>query len=82
LQDIAHADGDLVDISIKANFKSLGAKYGKAVQEVAQLIQAADAPALVRKLRTEPSETIGSFNIFGRFGSNRGSSKWLDGGKS
>ncbi|MEY4412212.1 MAG: hypothetical protein RL560_471, partial [Actinomycetota bacterium] len=48
LQDIAHADGDLVDISIKANFKSLGAKYGKAVQEVAQLIQAADAPALVR----------------------------------
>ena len=63
LQDIAHADGDLVDISIKANFKSLGAKYGKAVQEVAQLIQAADAPALVRKLRTEPSATIGSFTI-------------------
>ena len=63
LQDIAHADGDLVDISIKANFKSLGAKYGKAVQEVAQLIQAADAPALVRQLRTEPSATIGSFNI-------------------
>ena len=63
LQDIAHADGDLVDISIKANFKSLGAKYGKAVQEVAQLIQAADAPALVRKLRTEPSATIGNFNI-------------------
>ena len=63
LQDIAHADGDLVDISIKANFKSLGAKYGKAVQEVAQLIQAADAPALVRQLRTGPSATIGSFNI-------------------
>ena len=63
LQDIAHADGDLVDISIKANFKSLGAKYGKAVQEVAQLIQTADAPALVRKLRKEPSATIGSFNI-------------------
>jgi isoleucyl-tRNA synthetase len=63
LQDIAHADGDLVDISIKANFKSLGAKYGKAVQEVAQLIQAADAPSLVRQLRTEPSATIGSFKI-------------------
>ena len=63
LQDIAHADGDLVDISIKANFKSLGAKYGKAVQEVAQLIQAADAPALVRQLRTEPSATIGNFKI-------------------
>jgi isoleucyl-tRNA synthetase len=63
LQDIAHADGDLVDISIKANFKSLGAKYGKAVQDVAQLIQTADAPALVRQLRAEPSATIGNFTI-------------------
>ena len=63
LQDIAHADGDLVDISIKANFKSLGARYGKAVQDVAQLIQTADAPALVRQLRAEPSATIGNFTI-------------------
>jgi isoleucyl-tRNA synthetase len=27
LADIADADGDLVDVSVKANFKSLGAKY-------------------------------------------------------
>jgi isoleucyl-tRNA synthetase len=63
LEDIAHADGDLVDISIKANFKSLGAKYGKAVQDVAKLIAASDATALVKGLRTTGSATLGDFAI-------------------
>ena len=63
LEDIAHADGDLVDISVKANFKSLGAKYGKAVQDVAKLIAAADATSLVKGLRSTGSAKLGNFDI-------------------
>jgi isoleucyl-tRNA synthetase len=63
LEDIADADGDLVDISVKANFKSLGAKYGKAVQDVAKLISASDATALVKGLRTVGSAKLGDFEI-------------------
>ena len=59
LQDIATADGDLVDISVKANFKSLGAKFGGAVQEIAKAISAADAPSLVKLLRTEGQAPLG-----------------------
>jgi isoleucyl-tRNA synthetase len=63
LDDIAHADGDLVDISIKANFKSLGAKYGKEVQEVAKLVATAEATSLVKQLRTTGAATLGSYAI-------------------
>jgi isoleucyl-tRNA synthetase len=63
LQDIADADGDLVDVSVKANFKSLGAKYGKAVQDVAKLISATDATELVRTLRRSGSTQVGEFEI-------------------
>ena len=63
LADIADADGDLVDVSIKANFKSLGAKYGKAVQDVAKLIASADAVSLVKQLRTEKSAALGDFAL-------------------
>jgi isoleucyl-tRNA synthetase len=63
LEDIADADGDLVDISVKANFKSLGAKYGKAVQDVAKLIGATDATTLVKKLRSEGSVEVGQFTL-------------------
>jgi isoleucyl-tRNA synthetase len=63
LEDIAHADGDLVDISIKANFKSLGAQYGKSVQDVAKLIAAAEPVALVKILRAQATTTLGDFEI-------------------
>jgi isoleucyl-tRNA synthetase len=63
LADIADADGDLVDISIKANFKSLGAKYGAEVQSVAKLIAATDATQLVKTLRGEKSAVVGDFAI-------------------
>lgn len=63
LADIADADGDLVDVSIKANFKSLGAKYGKEVQAVAALIASADAVALVRELRSQSATTLGEFTL-------------------
>ena len=63
LADIADADGDLVDISIKANFKSLGAKFGGAVQEIAKAIAASDATSLVKTLRASGTTTLGSWEI-------------------
>lgn len=63
LADIADADGDLVDISVKANFKSLGAKYGADVQAVAKLVASADAPSLVRNLRRDKTALLGAFEI-------------------
>ena len=63
LEDIANADGDLVDISVKANFKSLGAKYGKAVQEIAKLIADADATTLVKTLRKDGASRLGDFAL-------------------
>jgi isoleucyl-tRNA synthetase len=63
LADIADADGDLVDVSIKANFKSLGAKYGKSVQDVAKLVAVAEPVALVKTLRAQATTTLGEFEI-------------------
>ena len=63
LEDIASADGDLVDISVKANFKSLGAKFGGAVQEIAKAIAATDATALVKTLRGAGSTMVGTWDI-------------------
>jgi isoleucyl-tRNA synthetase len=63
LQDIATADGDLVDISVKANFKSLGAKFGGAVQEIAKAIAATDATTLVKTLRSAGTTTVGTWQI-------------------
>jgi len=63
LEDIASADGDLVDISVKANFKSLGAKFGGAVQEISKAIAATDATTLVKTLRAAGSTTVGTWEI-------------------
>ncbi len=63
LADIADADGDLVNISVKANFKSLGAKYGKEVQEISKAIAATDATALVKTLRTTASTKVATWEI-------------------
>ena len=63
LEDIANADGDLVDISVKANFKSLGAKFGGAVQEIAKAIAASDATVLVKTLRSTGATTVGTWEI-------------------
>jgi isoleucyl-tRNA synthetase len=63
LEDIASADGDLVDISVKANFKSLGAKFGGAVQEISKAIAATDATALVKTLRAAGTTSVGSWEI-------------------
>ena len=63
LADIADADGDLVNISVKANFKSLGAKYGKDVQEISKAIAALDATTLVKKLRSSASTKVATWEI-------------------
>ena len=63
LEDIASADGDLVDISVKANFKSLGTKFGGAVQEISKAIAATDATVLVKTLRAAGSTTVGIWEI-------------------
>lgn len=63
LADIQDADGDLVDISVKANFKSLGAKYGKSVQEIAKAISASDAPLLVKTVRANGSAQVGGVAV-------------------
>jgi isoleucyl-tRNA synthetase len=61
LADIADADGDLVDVSVKANFKSLGAKYGSDVQAIAKLIAASDATSLVRTLRKDKTTVLATW---------------------
>ena len=63
LADIADADGDLVNISVKANFKSLGAKFGKEVQDISKAIAATDATALVKTLRTTGSTKVATWEI-------------------
>jgi isoleucyl-tRNA synthetase len=63
LEDIANADGDLVDVSVKANFKTLGAKFGGAVQEIAKAIAGVDQTKLVKLLRTQGSTSIAEWTI-------------------
>ena len=48
----------LVSISIKANFRSIGARYGADVQSIAAAISASDAALLVTELRRAGSYTI------------------------
>jgi isoleucyl-tRNA synthetase len=56
--DISAAGADLVDISIKANFKSLGAKYGGDVQAIAAKIASLNAADLVKGLRVTATATV------------------------
>ena len=58
LEDIAAASGDLVDVSVKANFRSLGSKYGAAVQEIALLIALEPAANLVAEIRRNESNGL------------------------
>jgi isoleucyl-tRNA synthetase len=58
IADISAAGADLVDISIKANFKSLGAKYGADVQAIASKISSLNAADLVKGLRVSQSAPI------------------------
>jgi isoleucyl-tRNA synthetase len=50
--------GDLVDVSVKANFRTLGKRFGKGTPPVAQAIADADAAALVAALRAAGTATV------------------------
>ena len=58
LEDIANADEDLVSISVKANFRTLGTKFGGEVQAIAKAITGADATALVKSLRISGNGSV------------------------
>ena len=58
LDNIAGADGDLVDVSVKANFRSLGAKFGGQVQAIAKAIADVAPTELVAKLRATNSYAL------------------------
>lgn len=69
LDGIHVAGKDLVDISIKANFRTLGTKYGADVQSIAKQISSADAVAMVKQLRSSNNydlavEVSGTSKIF------------------
>jgi isoleucyl-tRNA synthetase len=63
LEDIASADGELVDISIKANFRTLGTKFGGAVQDIAKAISAQNPTELVSTLRSNSSTKVSQWEI-------------------
>jgi isoleucyl-tRNA synthetase len=58
IADISAAGADLVDISIKANFKTLGTKYGADVQAIAGKIAIINATDLVKGLRVTGTATV------------------------
>ena len=58
LDDIHVAGTDLVDISVKANFRTLGEKFGADVQVIAKTIAATDHNLLVKDLRKNESHTL------------------------
>jgi len=62
LEDIAAAHGDLVDVSVKANFRTLGSKYGAAVQEIAGALMSLPAQELVIEIRLHGSKSIATAN--------------------
>jgi isoleucyl-tRNA synthetase len=51
MASLSSTEGDLVDVTAKANFRALGKRYGKQVQEIAAAIAAADAASLAAGLR-------------------------------
>ena len=51
LASLSEVGGSLVDTTAKANFRALGKRFGKRVQDVAKAVAAADAAALSLALR-------------------------------
>lgn len=58
IADISAAGADLVDITMKANFKSLGSKYGADVQAIATHLAKLNAADFVKELRVSSSTNI------------------------
>ncbi len=53
LDELSSAGSDLVEVSIKANFRTIGARYGASVQQIASAIHASNAAELVSTIRRE-----------------------------
>ena len=53
LESLSAVGGSLVDTTAKANFRALGKRFGKGVQEVAKAVAAADAAVLSASLRAD-----------------------------
>jgi isoleucyl-tRNA synthetase len=51
LADLSSVGGDLVDVSVKVDFRAVGRRLGKQVQAVAKAVAAADPAALVTAYR-------------------------------
>ncbi|MFE5208374.1 isoleucine--tRNA ligase [Streptomyces sp. NPDC056600] len=58
LASLSEVGGSLVDTTVKANFRALGKRFGKRVQEVAKAIAATDAAALSASLRETGSASV------------------------
>jgi len=52
------ADGDLVDVHAKANFRTLGRRFGMRTPAVAAAVAAADPVALAQSLRAGPARVV------------------------
>lgn len=52
MASLSEVGGSLVDTTAKANFRALGKRFGKGVQDVAKAVAAADAAALSLALRS------------------------------
>lgn len=58
LEDLSAASGDLVEITIKANFRTLGSKYGGDVQAISKAIAQVNPRELVAMIRLSGSSEI------------------------
>ncbi|NGN65861.1 isoleucine--tRNA ligase [Streptomyces sp. A7024] len=58
LAPLAEVGGSLVDTSAKANFRTLGKRFGKGVQAVAKAVAAADAARLSAELRDSGATSV------------------------
>jgi isoleucyl-tRNA synthetase len=58
LEGLGDAGGELVDVTAKGNFRSLGKRFGQRTPVVAAAIAAADAAALADALRSTGSATV------------------------
>ncbi|GAA3304151.1 isoleucine--tRNA ligase [Dactylosporangium vinaceum] len=58
VQAVEPLTGSLVNTTAKANFRSLGKRYGKRVQEIAKAVAAADAAVLGEGFRTTGTASV------------------------
>jgi isoleucyl-tRNA synthetase len=58
VESLSDDDSGLVDVSVKANFRALGARFGKQTPAVAQAIAGADPTSLVSSMRAQGSVVV------------------------